>query len=407
MGALLCLAWIPLVVLAGTVVTPRLSPATRGGLLGGTGPAYAVLAVLLAVPIGLAMLGGWQLRGPDDPDSPWFLPITFGVVLGAPAAAVAGIVWQRARRLTRLDQRVPGPWLPASDPDRMTTMPAPRAPLPGATAPQRAHRADRGLRRARTALFALAFCGHMLARAFQSRNLGADVPPQLLLLILVPLLAGVALTLLLRRRHRVAGSRAPADLEVLAHSHGWVLTRNDTERVPTRFPAAPFMRPQRLRDVVEQVVVVDGASGGHPWWAVEQRGVVNDGYWSDRASRTVVVTELAGAALPSVTVAGRDTTGVLDWFLDSVRLESDDLNQRLMVTTARGSEAAAWAVMNPRMMEHVLAHLPDGATLAFGGNTVSVVLPRALRTGDLATVPSFCLGAAALLPSTLVRATRA
>jgi hypothetical protein len=139
---------------------------------------------------------------------------------------------------------------------------------------------------------------------------------------------------------------------------------------------------------------------------VEQRGVVEYGAFSKQQSRTVVVTELAGAALPGVTVAGRDTVGVLDWFRDSVRLESDDLNQRLIVTAARGGEAAAWAVMNPRMMEHVLAHLPDGATLAFGGNTVSVVLPRRLRTADLSTVPWFLLGAAALVPRTLTRATR-
>ena len=57
MGALLCLAWIPFVVLVGTVVTPRLSPATRVRLVGRTGPALAVLAVLLAVPLVLAMVG--------------------------------------------------------------------------------------------------------------------------------------------------------------------------------------------------------------------------------------------------------------------------------------------------------------------------------------------------------------
>jgi len=132
---------------------------------------------------------------------------------------------------------------------------------------------------------------------------------------------------------------------------------------------------------------------------------VKVGSYSNQQSRTVVVTELPGAALPSVTVAGRDTVGVVDWFRDSIRLESDDLNHRLMVTAPRRSEAAAWSVMNPRMMEHVLAHLPDGATLAFGGNTVSVVLPRALRTGDLATVPWFLLGAAALVPRSAVRST--
>jgi hypothetical protein len=401
------LAWIPFVVLVGTVVTPRLSPATRVRLVGRTGPALAVLAVLLAVPLVLALVGGWQLRGPDDEQSAWFMPITMGVLIGAPAAAVSGIVWQRARRLAQVDQRVQGPRLPISAPGLVAALPAPRAPLPGQTAPSRVHRADRGLRRARTGLFTLAFCAYLLARAFQAQHLGsgAEPPPQMLLLIVLPLLAGLVLVMLLRFRERASGSRAAGDVEAVARAAGWVLTRNDTNRVPARLPAAPFMRQISRRYPVEQKVVIDGATGGQPWWAVEQRGLVKVGSYSNQKSRTVVVTELAGAVLPNVTVAGRDTVGVADWFRDSIRLESDDLNRRLMVTATRGSEAAAWAVMNPRMMEHVLAHLPDGATIAFGGDTVSVVLPRALRTGDLSTVPSFLLGAAALIPRSLTRAT--
>jgi hypothetical protein len=408
-GALICLAWIPLVVLAGTLVTPRLTPAIRVRLLGRTGPAFAVLAILLAVPLALAMLGGWQLRDPDDEQSGWFLPITMVVLIGGPAATVSGIVWQRARRLARLDQRVRGPRLPAPGYARPAPLPALPAPLPGQTAPLRVHRVDRGLRRARTALFTLAFCAYLLARVFQVQSLGSSVvdPPALMLLLIVlPLMAGLVLVMVLRFRERASGSRSTGDLGAVARAAGWVLTRNDTDRVPAEFPAAPFMRQLSHRNPVEHKVVVDGATGGQPWWAVEQRGLVKLGAYSHQQSRTVVVTALAGAALPSVSVAGRDTVGVLDWFRDCIRLESDDLNQRLLVTATRGSEAVAWAVMNPRMMEHVLAHLPDGATLAFGGNTVSVVLPRALRTGDLATVPTFLLGAAALVPSSLLRATR-
>jgi hypothetical protein len=212
-----------------------------------------------------------------------------------------------------------------------------------------------------------AVCAYITARVFQANHLPTDPTPVLLLIMIVAPAAGAfAVTIALRRRQRGLGTRDVHQPSSLAHSRGWLLTCDDTTRVPDHFPDAPFLR-SRSSVGIQQSVAIDGRTDGHRWWAVEQLSFTSEGMGRDERCRTVFVTAVPGVGLPPLLVRGRDSVGIVDWFprAQAVSLESDDLNRQMLVWAESGHLAAAHAVMNPLMMEYVLAGLPDGAALTF------------------------------------------
>jgi hypothetical protein len=333
-----------------------------------------------------------------DPSlSPVEMGFTFAGLLGGLTGAGLLFSWRRARREQLHAQSTAGPALPLY---RTGTPPwlldLPTAP-PNALVPVSVDdfRTERALRRARTALFALSSGFAIALRVHDVRSHGTGSLP-------VPLAAGFVLafvgalsvTPVLRWRTRHLGAAAPRTL-------GGIVTRNDTGRVGRHFSHAPLLRATNRHDRLLHPLTVDGNTGGRHWWIVQQYAAMHGTRQPLR--RTTCLVWLPRVNLPSVLVQGRDGADLRQWFGSGLELESWHFGQRLHIDVDRAYHRQATDVLHARMMEHLLAYLPDGGALLIRGDLVSLVFNRPLHLSEAEPIMTFLLTCADLLPTFLLK----
>lgn len=350
---------------------------------------WAPALIAAAVPFVLGFPLGYAI------DDPQLSRLQLGVGFGALASALAGggllFSWRAARRAQRRAGGGTGPLLPQSavPPWQLSLPTCPPAAL--RTTNPGAHRADRVLRRASTGLLAL-LPGVAVAARFAGE--GSSLASWLLVVGLVVLAAVLLLPWLLRQRAS-SGHQRPT------HLLGGSVTRHDTDRVARRFPHAPLLRAQGRFDRVEHPLVIDGASSGRHWWVVEQRASLSGDY--QPTTQTTCLTWLPGVDFPPLLVRGRDQVELAHWFASGLVLESWDFGQRLHVLTDRAHQRESTAVLHPRMMQHLLDHLPDGASVHLRSDVLSLVLHRPLSPAEVAPTVAVLLTCADFLPTFLLK----
>ena len=349
--------------------------------------ALAVIPVALAFPIGYGM---------GDPSlSRIEMGFTLSGILGGMTGAGLLWSWRRARREQLHAEASPGPALPPvhlGTPPWLLELPtAPTEALVPVSAPDFV--IERGLRRARTVLFFVATMLAIVIRLQPARTGQPDDGPLLVTFSLV-LLAALAVTPVLRWRTH---DRSKASPQLL----GGVVTTNDTDRLIRRFPHAPLFRATGPHDRLLQPTVVDGSTGGRYWWVVVQLAAMHGA--RQPLQRTTCLVWLPGVRLPPVLVRGRDNTELVNWFTPGLVLESWDFGQRLHALADGGHRREATDILHARMMDHLLAYLPDGGSLVVRDDLLSLVFDRQLHLSEVASVITFLLGCADLLPTFVLK----
>lgn len=345
--------------------------------------------VAAAAPFALGFPLGYAI------DDPQLSRLQLGLGMGCLASVLAGggllFSWRGARQEQSRADVTAGPVLPrdATPPWQLSLPTCPPSGL--GTVDHSAHRLDRVLRRTSTGLLALL---PVLGIAVRVADDGSPLASWLLVLGLLALVAVLAIPWLLR--HRAGRGHEPRP-----HMLGGSITRNDSDRVARRFPNAPLLRPHGRFERVEHPRVIDGVSNGRYWWVVEQRAALNGDY--QPVTRTTCLTWLPGVDLPPLLVRGRDQVELTRWFSSGMVLESWDFGQRLHVLTDRAHQRESTAVLHPRMMQHLLEHLPDGVSLHLRGDVLSLVLDRALSPAEVAPTVAVLLRCADLLPTFLLK----
>lgn len=362
----------------------RLTPHRWRDRLYGPDSSWVPALVAASVPFALGFPLGYALEDPQ------LSRVEIGFSLGFLAVALAGggllFSWRRARTEQRKAPASTGPELPREGtPPWLLTLPTcPPAML--RVVDHRAHRLDRALRRTSTTALATL---PLLAIAVRVED-----SPWLLPLVLLAVAAALSIPWLLRLRARDGHDRRPQLL-------GGTTTRDDDDRVARRFPTAPLLRPTTPFERVEHPRVIDGVCGGRHWWVVEQRAALNGD--DQPVTRTTCLSWLPGVDLPALLVRGRDQVELTRWFSSGLVLESWAFGKRLHVLTDRAHAREATAVLHPRMMQHLLDHLPDGASLHIRGEHLSLVLDRPLSGSEVGPAVAALLTCADLLPSYLLK----
>jgi hypothetical protein len=363
--------------------------------------------IMWAVGSGWLLVGamwGWSLglEG-DDLAAHLTLALVTGLLLGLPAALMTVTVWRAALAMPgpgpRASWHLPPP--EAVTPARDVRTSTPR-PLSTSTSPLTYRR----WRRMAVAVplvsvlvlvlvVSLSWVGARTADAD-----GAGVLP------LVVISAGAAAIMYIYRGHARArireGRRGPTVGAVVA-ANRWQLTQDGDGGLARTFPAAPFLRPGGAGGHVRQLRTVSASSGGRHWWAAEQRGQVRlGGQRQTQLVRSVWLVWLPGARLSRVMVTGRDEAdrrvGLRRRLGPSLTLESDAFNERLLAVASPGEEAQATRILHPRMMELLMAELPDDSVLILDDDFVCLWRSGHLDGTTLTTHAALALGIADLIP---------
>jgi hypothetical protein len=397
--------------LLGWVVVLGLAPATLYRLTPGrwrtnTGwgvGGWPVLSLMVAAPVVLLVWWGIRVLAGEAGGSAVASALLFGVVLGLPVSGVSLRAWRTQRVLVHgLAPSIDlGLWAPAVPAQAVTTPTTAHRPSPRTD--RALVRANQFLRRSRTVAIASAVSLYALARLWNSEQVlhgsGSVDPPHVVLgLLLGCVFAVCVLTLVLRAGHWRRGRGT--SVGDLAQQRGWSTHSTDSGQLTARFPLLPLLRSTRSGDAQSTRKVVWSITGQRRWWAVDQAGTVGDARGLRRSMRrSTVVVLLPGAALPRMVIAGRDLLRVREWLGDSMLLESDQWNQRLWVWCPPEAARYAHAVLHPRAMEHLLANLPDGMTLAIAGDSLAVWRDDPLIASDLEAALYCALGMADSLPT--------
>ncbi len=356
----------------------------------------------------------------DTQTSPVVLELAFAVLLGLPAAVLARRAWVAGLRLGADAHGLPWDLPPLSAAvlavDVVVPTPTPTGPH---LRPWEAHRTDRGLRRLVTLVLALLFALWILLRLMRVASLAnnpatAGLPPAgeetmspavaacLLILVASGVVLLVARGIQIYRHHREGGALTVASAAAL---NDWRVSHYQGPDLVRAFASSPLPRVRFKGERIDQEVTVHARSGDRLWWATQQRAKLRK--TKDAVPRTLVrsswIVWLPGVNLPSMLVTGRDNTRVRDWFGPSIQLESETFNRRHYAYAHPGQQRQAVAVLHPRMMELLIAALPDGATALVQGDYVCVWRDGPMHGTDLCTHGSLALQIADLLPTFLLR----
>ena len=166
-------------------------------------------------------------------------------------------------------------------------------------------------------------------------------------------------------------------------------------RLRERWPSSPFL-PAAMPGV-ETLFAMSGSIGSRRVWLVEERARVRSRSATTHTVRHwVVLCALPGVQLPSMTVGRRTAFGASQMTVAGLSVESEDFNRQFHVV--HNDQRYAHAVLHPRMVEHVVATMPQGSQLTIQGDAAWLWSPGPLTPWNVPAAVACLTGLADLFP---------
>jgi hypothetical protein len=196
------------------------------------------------------------------------------------------------------------------------------------------------------------------------------------------------------RSRRIKG-RASSLVEV-ARAHGWSCVSPGNPVLRRRWPTSPLLEDGPGHRVL---ATVTGQVGGWRLWITAESGAPDSTGWS-YASQTVYLLWVPGTRFPTTAVVGRESTPALNRVGTPWSVELDDFNRRFVVQAE--DDRVAHAVLHPRLVEHLMATLPDAASVVLTDDALTLTAPGPLDVTRVEDHVACVVGLADLLPPHLL-----
>jgi hypothetical protein len=196
-------------------------------------------------------------------------------------------------------------------------------------------------------------------------------------------------------RARTVKGRATS-LEHVARAHGWSHVSPGNPALRRRWPTSPLLEDGPGHRVLATVI---GAVGDWRLWITVESGAPDSTGWS-HATQTVYLLWVPGTRFPTTAVVGRESAPALNRVGTPWSVELEEFNRRFVVQAE--DDRVSHAVLHPRLVEHLMATLPDAASVVLTDDALTLTAPGPLDVTRVEDHVACLVGLAELLPPHLL-----